>query len=211
MQDFTYSRFFPNLVQFYNSMKEMGVLVGTFDHSYNSIISDVIFDTRTEPYKLIFLKRGKGCVYKTEMENHFSFSIKGSAAYYELLDYFEIGKSDRGKGKFHISQLSDSIHNQTPQRYHLTDRKREVVATYMPQGKNERGIYPIGLINWYKFHAEHPDVDPKKYHRQTENLEYTRQLYPALYETTRTLDISIKYGGQKNEKTEKILNLDLLD
>lgn len=48
---FFYSGHIEALGIFYLSMKKINVQVGTFEHTYNGVISDVIFDTRSaEPW-----------------------------------------------------------------------------------------------------------------------------------------------------------------
>jgi putative transposase len=55
---FYYSGNIEKLKTFYLSMRKINVQIGTFEYTYNGIVSDVIFDTRdSELWKLVFIKR----------------------------------------------------------------------------------------------------------------------------------------------------------
>ena len=61
--EFYYSGSIKVLKNFYLSMRKINVQVGTFEYTYNGIVSDVIFDTRdSELWKLVFIKRGHGVI-----------------------------------------------------------------------------------------------------------------------------------------------------
>ncbi len=57
---YSYCRMVDGLKTFYNSMRQLNVEIGTFEHKYNNVISDAIFDTRDSGgWKLTFIKRAK--------------------------------------------------------------------------------------------------------------------------------------------------------
>ena len=54
---FSYSGKIEKLSKFYKSMCKLNIQIGTFEHSYNKVTSDVIFDTRDiEQWNLLFIK-----------------------------------------------------------------------------------------------------------------------------------------------------------
>ena len=56
--EYFYSKSIDGLKKLYKSMCGLGVQIGSFIHEYNSIRSNVIFDTRK--WILIFIKQGLG-------------------------------------------------------------------------------------------------------------------------------------------------------
>lgn len=59
--EFSFSSKVEKISEFYKSMRQLSVQIGTFEHKYNHVTSDVIFDTRNEKqWNLLFIKRGSG-------------------------------------------------------------------------------------------------------------------------------------------------------
>ena len=200
--EFYYSGSIKVLKNFYLSMRKINVQVGTFEYTYNGIVSDVIFDTRDfELWKLVFIKRGHGDMLSIPIKKGYRFTIEGNEKYKEFADYFDIG---RGKGKFSIKDFINHLNNKIPFEYGLSDNVRRTILKYDRIDTDSDGIFPIGIKNWEVIHAKNPMLSKDKYHRTNKNLSKTRQLYPSIYLATKDMDITIIYGMVPGEKTEKI-------
>ena len=183
-------------------MRKINVQIGTFEYTYNEIVSDVIFDTRdSELWKLVFIKRGNGVILSIPIKKGYCFTIEGNEKYKEFVDYFDIG---RGKGKFSIKDFMNHLNNKMPFEYSLSDNRRRTILKYDRIDADSDGIFPIGIKNWEIVHAKNPMLAKDKYHRTIKNLSKTRQLYPAIYLATKDMDITIIYGRIPGERTEKM-------
>lgn len=199
---FSFSMKIYNLSEFYNSMRGLNIQIGTFEHNYNDIISDVILDTRSiEQWKLIFIKHGTGEALLIPLNKGYRFTIDGNKAYKDFITYFKIRG---GKGQFSIKDFITHFNIQVPLEYKLSDKKRNVIIKYDKIDSDSYGIYPVGLTNWEVAHAKNPDLPKDKYHRTNKNLLKTKELYPSIYEATKEMDISIIYGTTPGEKTDEI-------
>ena len=200
--EFYYSGSIEALKIFYLSMRKINVQIGTFEYSYNGIISDVIFDTRdSELWKLVFIKRGYGEILSIPIKKGYRFTIEGNEKYKEFADYFDIG---RGKGQFSIKNFVNHLKNKIPFEYSISDKSRRVILKHDRIDTDSDGIFPIGIKNWEIVHAKNPMLQKDKYHRTNKNLSKTRQLYPAIYSATKDMDITIIYGTKPGDKTEKM-------
>ncbi|MCL2312750.1 MAG: DUF6037 family protein [Firmicutes bacterium] len=199
---FEYSGVVSALKSLYESMRKLNVEIGTFEHKYNDVVSDAIFDTRNSSgWLLIFIKRGSGDLLQIPIKRGYRFSISGDDEYNAFKKYFEIGGR---KGQFSIKDFIYNLDNQVPSNYILNDIKRKAILRYDNFDKESNGIFPIGTINWLVRHAMNPKLSKDKFHRSKENLLKTRELYPDIYKATKDMDISIKYGQYPGENTEKI-------
>lgn len=199
---YSYSGVLDGLKIFYSSMCRLNVEIGTFEHIYNNVISDAIFDTRdSEEWHLTFIKRASGDVLCILIQRGYRFSITGNNEYDEFIKYFGIG---RGKGQFSIREFVGHLNNQIPTEYRISDNKRITVLKYNKLDGESDGIYPIGIMNWEVIHAKNSKLPKDKYHRRPENLLKTKQLYPDIYNAIKDMDITIKYGADPGENTEKI-------
>lgn len=197
---FYYSGKIETLKTFYSSMRKINVQIGTFEYTYNGIVSDVIFDTRdSELWKLVFIKRGHGDMLFIPIKKGYRFTIDGNEKYKEFADYFDIG---RGKGQFSIKNFVNHLSSKIPFEYSLSDNVRRTILKYDRIDVDSDGIFPIGIKNWEVVHAKNPMLPKDKYHRTNKNLSKTRQLYPAIYLATKDMDITIIYGRMPGEKTE---------
>lgn len=200
--EYSYRGKVEGLKAFYNSMRQLNVEIGTFEHKYNNVISDVIFDTRnSEEWNLTFIKRASGNVLCIPIQKGYRFSIIGNKAYNSFIEYFGIGN---GKGTFSIKDFIDYLDKQIPTEYILSDNKRNTILKYNKLDDKSDGIYPIGVKNWEVIHARNPDLPEDIYHRSPKNLLKTKQLYPDIYNATKDMDITIIYGQYPGENTEKI-------
>lgn len=200
--EFSYSGSIETLKTFYLSMLKINVQIGTFEYTYNEVVSDAIFDTRdSELWKLVFIKRGCGDTLSIPIKKGYRFTIEGNEKYKEFVDYFVIG---RGKGQFSIKDFVNHLNNKIPPEYSLSDSVRRTVLRYDRIDTDSDGVFPIGIINWEVVHAKNPMLQKDKYHRTNKNLSKTRQLYPAIYSATKDMDITIIYGTMPGEKTEKM-------
>lgn len=85
--------------------------IGTFEYTYNEIVSDAIFDTRdSELWKLVFIKRGHGDMLSIPIKKGYCFTIEGNEKYKEFADYFDIG---RGKGQFSIKDFVKQLNKKS--------------------------------------------------------------------------------------------------
>ncbi|MFJ7727519.1 DUF6037 family protein [Neobacillus sp. NPDC097160] len=176
--------------------------IGTFEHTYNNVISDAIFDTRdSEGWHLTFIKRASGDVLRIPIKKGYRFSITGIKEYDALIKYFGIGN---GKGQFSIRDFVNHLDNQIPAQYRLSDNKRTTILKYNKLDNESDGIYPIGIKNWEVIHAKNPKLPEDKYHRTSKNLLKTKELYPDIYNATKDMDLTIMYGIDPGENTEKI-------
>ena len=183
-------------------MRKINVQIGTFEYTYNEIVSDVIFDTRdSELWKLVFIKRGHGDMLSIPIKKGYRFTIEGNEKYKEFAEYFDIG---RGKGQFSIKDFVNHLNNKIPFEYGLSDNARRTILKYDRIDTDSDGIFPIGIKNWEVIHAKNPMLPKDKYHRTNKNLSKTRQLYPSIYLATKDMDITIIYGMVTGEKTEKM-------
>lgn len=199
---FFYSGSIEALKTFYLSMRKINVQIGTFEYTYNEIVSDAIFDTRdSELWKLVFIKRGHGDTLSIPIKKGYCFTIEGNQKYKEFVDYFGIG---RGKGQFSIKDFMNYLNNRIPTEYILSDNVRKTILKYDRIDTDSDGIFPIGITNWEVVHAKNPMLPKDKYHRTNKNLSKTRQLYPAIYLATKDMDITIIYGTMPGDKTEKM-------
>ncbi|WP_438492084.1 DUF6037 family protein [Paenibacillus sp. IHBB 3054] len=199
---YSYSGMVDGLKTFYSSMRQLNVEIGTFEHKYNNVISDAIFDTRDSGgWKLTFIKRASGNVLCVPIQKGYRFSITGNAEYNALIEYFGIGS---GKGQFSIKDFVDYLDKQIPTEYRLSDNKRKAILKYNKLDNESDGIYPIGIKNWEVIHAKNPELPEDKYHRTPKNLLKTKELYPDIYNATKDMDITIMYGTDSGENTEKI-------
>lgn len=200
--EFYYSGSIEALKIFYSSMRKINVQIGTFEYTYNGMVSDVIFDTRDyELWKLVFIKRGDADVLSIPIKKGYRFTIEGNEKYKEFADYFNIG---RGKGQFSIKNFVDYLNNKIPFEYRLSDDVRRTILKYDRIDTDSDGIFPIGIKNWEVIHAKNPILPKDRYHRTNKNLSKTRQLYPEIYSATKDMDITIIYGIIPGEKTEKM-------
>lgn len=200
--EFFYSGRIDALREFYLSMQEMNVQIGTFEYSYNEVASDVVFDTRnSDSWKLIFIKRGSGDTLIIPIKKGYRFTIEGNQKYKDFTNYFGIG---RGKGQFSIKDFISYLCNQIPPKYRLSDNVRRTILMYDKLDNNSDGIYPIGIKNWDVVHAKNPMLPKEKFHRTSKNLLKTKELYPEIYSAIKDMDITIIYGLSPGEKTQLI-------
>lgn len=186
---------------FYLSMKNLNVDIGTFAHRYNNIISDVIFDTRNrEEWQIIFIKRLEGTILKLPIKHGYRITIEGNETYNRFREYFGISGE---KGKFSIKDFMINLNNQIPSEYVIEDQKRKTILKYDRLDGKSEGIYPIGITNWEVVHAKNTSLLEDTYHRTEKNLAKTKEMYPKIYEATKDMDITIIYGTEPNEQTEK--------
>ncbi len=199
---YSYSGVVDGLKQFYSSMRQLNVEIGTFEHKYNNVISDVIFDTRDSGgWQLTFIKRASGNVLCVPIQKGYRFSIIGNNEYNDFIKYFGIGS---GKGQFSIKDFVDYLDRQIPAEYKISDNKRKAILKYNTLDNESDGIYPIGIKNWEVIHARNPELPKEKYHRTAKNLLKTKELYPDIYNATKDMDVTIIYGISTGENTEKI-------
>lgn len=91
-------------------MRKLNVQIGTFEHTYNSVVSDVIFDTRSsDGWNLQFIKRGYGDVLSIPVKIGYRITIEGSEQYSALIRYFGIMG---GKGVFRVSEFVSQLNKQ---------------------------------------------------------------------------------------------------
>lgn len=199
---FYYSKELFGIKKFYNEMRKISVDIGTFEFRYNNVESDVILNTLND-WQLVFLKRGVGEVLVISLLKGFRFTIDSNEKYAEFIKYFEISGV---KGTFSLDSFKESLNNSIPEEYLITDNKRRIIYSYDCLDKESEGIYPIGVINWTVLHAKNPELASDKYHRRNENLLKTKQLYPEIYKAIKDMDISIKYGVEPGEKTDRLCN-----
>lgn len=200
MSYFFKSNTIEELRKLHRMMSDINIRIGTFDHEYNGVKSSAIFDTRnSQGWKLVFLKLLVGDTLEIPIQPVYSFVLDGDAVYRNFRLYFGISGV---KGKFSIKEFVEHLRKQVPQKYILNDKCRKTITKYDPIDKDNEGIYPIGTINWQLVHAKNPEMDVKKYHRTLENLEKTRELYPAIYKATKDMDLTIKYGIKPGKKQQ---------
>lgn len=200
--EFSFSCKLEKISEFYKSMRQLGVQIGTFEHKYNYVTSDVIFDTRNEKqWNLLFIKRGKGETLSIPLNRGYQFTILGNKKYNEFISYFNIGY---GKGQFSIKEFVSNLNKQIPNEYKLSDNKRRIVINYDKLDSARDGIYPIGVTNWEVAHAKNPALPKDKYHRTSKNLLKTKELYPDIFWATKDMDITIIYGTSPVDKTKEI-------
>ena len=109
-------------------MRKINVQIGTFEYTYNGIISDVIFDTRdSELWKLIFIKRGQGEILFISIKKGYRFTIEGNEKCKEFADYFDIG---RDKGQFSIKDFVNHLKNKIPLEFCLSDNSRRIILKH---------------------------------------------------------------------------------
>lgn len=189
------------LRSFYSSMLQLSVNISTFEHKYNNIISDVIFDTRSnEEWVIIFIKRIEGKMLKLPIKRGYKISIEGNEVYTKFREYFLISGE---KGQFSIKEFMTNLNNQIPDLYLIADDKRRVILKYDNLDNGSEGIYPIGITNWELVHLKNINLPDDIYHRSTNNLKKTKELYPEIYMATKNMDITIIYGTEPNVNTDK--------
>lgn len=200
--EFSYSGSIDALGKFYLSMRKINVQIGTFEYTYNGVISDVIFDTRGfKLWQLLFIKRGNGDALSIPIKKGYRFTVEGNEKYKEFINYFGIG---RGKGQFSIKDFVNYLNKQIPPEYRLSDDARRTILKYDKLDNDSDGIYPIRITNWEVVHAKNPALPTDKYHRTSKNLSKTKELYPQIYLATKDMDITIIYGIIPGEKTQKM-------
>lgn len=199
---FSYSGKIEKLSEFYKSMCKLNIQIGTFEHSYNKVTSDVIFDTRDiEQWNLLFIKRGTGETLSIPLNKGYLFTIEGNEKYSEFIMYFGI---ESGKGKFSIKEFVSNLNIQVPKEYEISDSRRKIIIGYDRLDSDSDGIYPIGVTNWEVAHAKNPSLPKDKYHRTSKNLLKTKELYPDIYIATKEMDITIIYGVNPGDKTTEL-------
>lgn len=199
---FSFSSKVEKISEFYKSMRQLSVQIGTFEHKYNDVTSDVIFDTRNEKqWNLLFIKRGTGETLSIPLNKGYRFTIQGNKKYNEFISYFGIGS---GKGQFSIKEFVLNLNIQIPNEYKLSDNKRRTIINYDKLDFDSDGIYPIGVTNWEVAHAKNSNLPKDKYHRTNKNLLKTQELYPAIYQATKDMDITIIYGTSPGDKTQEL-------
>ncbi len=199
ISSFRYSGKIDRLKEFYRAMHSLHVHIGTFEHRYNSIISDVVFDTRE--WKLIFIKKRVGETLSIRVKRGFRFTIDGNGEYRKFISYFNIGG---GKGQFKIKDFIEHFSAQVPTGYTITDNIRQTIMNYDCLDSKSEGIYPIGIKNWEVIHAKNPDLPKEKYHRTEGNLQKTKELYPKIFNEIKDKDITIIYGKEPGDSTDRI-------
>lgn len=199
---FSYSGKIEKLSKFYKSMCKLNIQIGTFEHSYNKVTSDVIFDTRDiEQWNLLFIKRGTGETLSIPLNKGYLFTIEGNEKYSEFIMYFGI---ESGKGKFSIKEFVSNLNIQVPKEYEISDSRRKIIIGYDRLDSDSDGIYPIGVTNWEVAHAKNHSLPKDKYHRTSKNLLKTKELYPDIYIATKEMDITIIYGVNPGDKTTEL-------
>lgn len=200
--EFSFSSKVEKISEFYKSMGQLSIQIGTFEHKYNDVTSDVIFDTRNEKqWNLLFIKRGMGETLVIPLNMGYRFTIEGNKKYNEFIIYFGIRS---GKGQFSIKEFVSNLNIQVPNEYKLSDDKRKVVINYDKLDSESDGIFPIGVTNWEVAHAKNPTLPKDKYHRTSKNLLKTKELYPAIYQATKDIDITIIYGTSPGDKMQEL-------
>ena len=91
---FNYRKYMNSIRTFHISMRNLNVRIGTFEFTYNGVMSDVILDTRVPPWNLIFIKRN-GHDTLTLFVEGYCFIISGDRKYQEFIEYFNIS-GDKG-------------------------------------------------------------------------------------------------------------------
>lgn len=199
---YSYSGKVEKLSDFYKSMRQLGVQIGTFEHTYNHITSDVIFDTRnTKQWNLLFIKRGIGDTLSVPLNKGYLLTVEGNEKYGEFIRYFGIRA---GKGQFHIKDFVTNLNMQIPKKYQISDNTRKTILSYDKLDSDSDGIYPIGVTNWEVVHAKNSNLPKVKYHRTEKNLLKTKELYPSIYQATKDMDITIRYGTKPGDKTNEL-------
>lgn len=156
-------------------MRELHVDIGTFQHLYNNVRSNVIFDTSdVNGWKLVFIKCGEGTVLTIPILKGYLFAIQSNEKYREFIRYFKINGE---KGSFHIKEFESNLEKQIPTTYNVSDKERITISTYR---NDHDGIYPIGIKNWELIHARDQNIPKGKFHRSSENLNKTKNLYPDI-------------------------------
>ena len=155
-------------------MRKLNVTIGTFDHNYKNINSSVIFDTRDQTgWKLIFMKKIHGDILSLPIQKGYKFTIEGNNAY-------------------------KNFDMQIPQTYTLDDKKRKSILKYDKIDESD-GIYPIGTLNWEEINIKRLILGKTSKNRDPKNLDKTKNLYPRIYEATKDMNISIRYGSNKKK------------
>lgn len=199
---FSYSGKIEKLSKFYKSMCKLNIQIGTFEHSYNKVTSDVIFDTRDiKQWNLLFIKHGTGETLSIPLNKGYLFTIEGNEKYSEFIMYFGI---ESGKDKFSIKEFVSNLNIQVPKEYEISDSRRKIIIGYDRLDSDSDGIYPIGVTNWEVAHAKNPSLPKDKYHRTSKNLLKTKELYPDIYIATKEMDITIIYGVNPGDKTTEL-------
>lgn len=74
--EYSYNGILEGLKPFYSLIWKLGVGIGTFEHNYNGVHSDVVFDIRnSNGWNLNFIKCGIGDVLVIPIELWYRFSI----------------------------------------------------------------------------------------------------------------------------------------
>ena len=202
---FCYEAEIKKLRIFKKTMSKLKVEIGTFEFQYNEILTDVIFDTRSsESWEIIFMKDGIGKTLTIPIKLGYKFTIDTSKKYQEFISFFNI---KNGKGKFSIKSFKEYFDENISDEYKLSDNTRKKIIKYDRIDTDSEGIYPISLKNWELIHAKNNKLPKDKFHRSSENLAKTKQLYPDLYEAIKDKDISVNYSTEIGDHTEQIKKL----
>ena len=205
---FSYTSYRINeLALFHSSMRQMNVNIGDFTFVYNRVKSTVIFDTRKQPYVLVFMKSGVGSRLLLSVIRGYRVEIASSEEYYTLLNYFEIQPDMRSPGMFCLGDFMKIFIKNIPSNYILDDASRIAKIQYDRIDTQSEGIYPIGIKNWALFHARHPEIDKNLFHQSDKNKQKTKELYPSLFSVIKDMDVSITYSNKRGDETAAILDL----
>ena len=203
--EFFFEKSLQALKVFYGSMKTSGFSIGVFNYEFNGVISIVLFDSRGDEWRLVFVKKGIGDVLVIPVRPGYRFCIDGNEQYFKFRRYFMIGC---GKGQFSIGDFIKEFEGKIPVKMviaDINDDARRSILKYDTIDNESDGIYPIGFKSWENYHILHPEIPADKYHCSEKNKEKTRALYPQIYAVIKNLDISVLYSEEKGINTYEII------
>lgn len=192
---------------FHKSMRIYKTNVGTFDFEFNNVQCACLFEADYDKgFSITFFK-------KFSAEN-ISLPI---APGYNIATYI---KPKELFIKFWTFWGFKNREGSSYMRNFFKTFEASIPSTFSPQKNIERKIiikkynleeddkpYFQDFINWSVHNAKYPE---KPCHRNPNNLEKTRLLYPQIYEAIKEYDISVRYTSFEQEKNiPKLLNQSL--
>jgi hypothetical protein len=127
-------------------MREANSFAEVFACTYNSVLCDMIFDVSSTPYKLSFINRKLVTTLRVGIVPGYKMDLHEEAKRIEVLHFFNIGKSH--KGKFHFSDFVASVNKHIPAHVTgKTDQNRDFIYRNSDIEDADQ-IYYFGIKHW---------------------------------------------------------------
>lgn len=178
------------LQSFHNSMRLYKTSVGTFDFEFNKVQCACLFEADYKKgFSITFFKKITAENISLPILPGYNIStyIKPRELFIDFWSFFGF---EKGNGTSHMTNFFKTFEATIPTTFSPKKNiKREVIVKKYNLEERDKPYFQ-GFVNWSIHNAKYPD---KPRHRNPENLEKTKLLYPEIYEAIKEHDISVRY------------------